>query len=57
MLSYTMLIFYTDMSSSSDNLDDADVLKPTPHDKRELVRLRKENDRLRYGIEAAGMHS
>lgn len=45
-----MLIFYTDMSSS-DDLYDADVLKPTILDKAKLLRLRKENDRLRYGIE------
>lgn len=45
-----MLIFYNDMSSS-DDLDDADVLKPTILDKAKLLHLRKENDRLRYGIE------
>ena len=45
-----MLIFYTDMSSS-DDLDDAKLFEPTILDKAKLLRLRKENDRLRYGIE------
>ena len=37
--------------SSSDDLDDAKLFEPTILDKAKLLRLRKENDRLRYGIE------